>query len=208
MRCDGLDYHLGGIATTLSQRAVLAAQAAAGPDVQCMLEDDVAPSPNLPAVLAALEGEAAAYDLVFLHRGSPRRAFVPHHSLVTGHHLDWVRFSHMGAQGVVVTRRAARRMLEVEPVARPGFGRALARYWRHGPRTYCVRPPAVEHDEDVEEYVSLIGTSPRIEHGGLRPLGHRWYKAREGVAKRAAFARLVVCAHGTARGLRDVLWSV
>ena len=123
---------------------MLAAQVTHGPAVQCMLEDDVAPSPELPAVLAGLDRMTDAYDLVFLHRGSPRRAFVPHLSLVTGHRLGWVRFSHMGAQGVVVTRRAARVMLEAEPVARPGLDRALARYWRHGLRTYCVRPPAVE----------------------------------------------------------------
>ena len=61
MRRDGLDYWLAGIATSVSQRAVLTAQVADGPAVQCMLEDDVDLSPELPAVLAALEEMAARH---------------------------------------------------------------------------------------------------------------------------------------------------
>ena len=206
MRRDGLDYHLGGIATTLSQRAVLAAQAAEGPDVQCMLEDDVELPPEFPVVLAGLKEIAPLYDIVFLHRGSARRAFVQHLSLDSRHKLGWVRFSHMGAQGVVITRQAARRMLEAEPVARPGFDRALARYWHTGLRTYCVRPAVVHHEEDIGEYESLINASPAVMlQGPMRRPRRLWCKAREGAAKRAAFTRLAIRAHGMAKGLRYAL---
>ena len=84
MRRDGLDYWKAGIATTISQRAVLAAQVANGPAVQCMLEDDVGLSPELPAVLAAPRVRAAPER----HPGSMARlgAAFPHGSAGRRHH--------------------------------------------------------------------------------------------------------------------------
>ena len=51
---------------------------------------------DLPAVLAGLDGMVDAYDIAFLHRGSARRAFVPHLSVGSTRRLGWVRFSTWG----------------------------------------------------------------------------------------------------------------
>ena len=205
-RKDGLNFHHGSIAACLSQRAVLADMVERGPAVMAMLEDDIELEPEFPAVLEALESvDAPPFGIVFLHRG-PSRRFVPHVGLRTGHELGWRRFSHFGAQGVVITREAARRVLEREPLVRPGFDRTLARYWHHGALTYCLSPPVVRNTEEDGSYVSLIHASPRFTgHGPGRKLRRLWYDAREGARKRLAFARLVIAAHGVVRGGRETL---
>lgn len=119
-RKDGLNFHTGSIAACISQRAVLAGMVERGPDVMAMLEDDIELEPEFPAVLEALESvDAPPFGIVFLHRG-PHRRFVPHIRLSTGHELGWRRFSHFGAQGVVITRDAARRILDRSRWCAPG----------------------------------------------------------------------------------------
>ena len=93
----------------------------------------------------------------------PRRPFVPHAELGTGHRLGWVRWSHFGSQGYVITRDAARRFLEKNPLVRTGIDRALARYWHHGLTTYCLRPPVVSHRREKEGNPSLIREAPVTE---------------------------------------------
>ena len=69
----------------------------------------------------------------------------------------------MGAQGVVITQRAARRFLDTEPGVLPGLGRRLARYRHHGLRTYCLCPAVVTHVEDRGNDESPIGASPAVK---------------------------------------------
>ena len=154
-RRDGRPIRMGSIANWLSQRQALLDMVENGPEIMAVLEDDVEFAPEFPAVLDALDNCSEPFGIVFLHHG-PRRPFVPHARLETGHRLGWVRWSHFGSQGYVITRGAARRFLGKTPMVRTGIDRALARYWHHGLTTYCLRPAVVHQREEFAGSASLI----------------------------------------------------
>ena len=204
-RRDGRPIRMGSIANWLTQRQVFLDMVENGPEIVAVFEDDAEFSPELPAVLDALETTDEPFDIVFLHRG-PRRPFVPHTRLKTGHRLGWVRWSHFGSQGYVITRTAARRFLEKNPLVRTGIDRALARYWHHGLTTYCLRPPVVSHRRKEEGNASLIGAAPVTEWSDPAWRVRRtWFYAKEGVRKRIAFAGLAVRSQGLLKGTLQVV---
>ena len=206
-RGDGIRLSKGSLAASLSQRAVLTDLVENGPDVLAMLEDDVTFSPEFPEVLDALEELHPRLGIVFLHRGSTVRRFSAHMEIRTGHKLGWTRWSHFGAQGIVVTRVAAKKFLERNPQVRPGLDRILARYWHNKVETFALRPPVVHHVADQPgEYHSLIEEAPVIGSGGpLRKVRRIWYDTKEGARKRYAFSRLVIRSRGLVGGSREIL---
>ena len=202
----GWPMRAGALGNWLSHRAILADMIDNGPEAMAILEDDIEPAPELPAVLDALERSAGSYDIVFLNRGRAVRRFVPHRRLDTGHRLGWLRWSHFGTQGYVITRPAARRFLETFPRVRMNIDRSLAAFWRTGLATYCVRPPAVRHLLADDGNDSMIQATDAVGPADpLFRLRRRWFFLREGVAKRAALTRLAVRALGPAQGLGALL---
>ena len=208
-RRSGRPIRMGSVANWLSQRAVLLDFVENGPGVMAVFEDDAAFSPELPAVLDALRDAQTPFGIVFLNRGPRSRRFTPHARLRTGHRLGWVRFSHFGSQGYVITREAARRFLERNPLVSTGIDRALARYWHHGLAVYRLDPPVV-HDARAgggeTGYPSLVGAAPVVERADpLRKVRRYLFDAKEGAGKRFAFARLVFRSRGPVGGCRELL---
>ena len=204
----GWPMRAGAFGNWISHRTILADMIDNGPEAMAILEDDIEPAPELPAVLDALERASGSFGVVFLNRGRAVRRFIPHIRLDTGHRLGWLRWSHFGTQGYVITRPAARRYLEAFPRARLNIDRSLAAYWRTGLPTYCVRPPVVRHLLADDGNDSMIQATRAV--GPTDPLfrlRRRWFFLREGMAKRAALTRLVVDALGPVRGLRALLGS-
>lgn len=206
-RRHGRSIRMGSVANWLSQRNVLIDFVENGSGMLAMLEDDATFSPELPSVLDALQEAETSLDIVFLHRGPRSRRFVPHARLRTGHRLGWVRFSHFGSQGYVITRDAARRFLEVNPLIDMGIDRALARHWHHGLATYCLDPPVVHHlGQEGENYPSLIGAMPVVRQTGpLRRVRRCLFDVQEGARKRLTFARLVFGSRGPIGAFREIL---
>ena len=204
-RRDGRPIRMGSIANWLSQRQAFQEMVENGPEIMAVLEDDVEFSPEFPAVLEALENTDEPFGIVFLHHG-PKRPFVSHAQLDTGHLLGWVRWSHFGSQGYVITRQAARRFLEKNALVRTGVDRALARYWHHGLATYCLRPAVVHQRQEFEGDASLILQAPITEWSDpLWRARRSWFYAKEGIRKRVAFARLVLQSKGPLRGVVQIV---
>ena len=201
-RRDGRPIRMGSIANWLSQRQALLDMVENGPEIMTVLEDDVEFAPEFPAVVDALDNCSEPFGIVFLHHG-PRRPFVAHARLETGHRLGWVRWSHFGSQGYVITRDAARRFLETTPMVRTGIDRALARYWHHGLTTYCLRPAVVHQREEFAGSASLIRQAPVTEWSGPSSWARRrWFYVKEGVRKRVAFCRVLRRARGLEGAVR------
>ncbi len=66
---DGWPIKAGALGCWLSHRAIPADMIDNGPEVMAVLEDDIEPAPELPAVLEALERRPDSFGIVFLHRG-------------------------------------------------------------------------------------------------------------------------------------------
>ncbi len=198
---DGMPIRMGSIANWISQRQVFQDLVDNGPDVITVLEDDAVLTPELPSVLHSLESRSSAFEIVFLHFG-PDRPFMPFHNLPSGHRLGCVRWSHFGTQGYTITRKAASVFLQRYLLVRTGIDRALAAYWRHGLRTYCVRPPVVSHHAYADGNRSQIWSAPIIKPSDpFWRLRRGWFYGREGFLKRAALSRIVLKTHGLADGL-------
>ena len=101
----------GSLANTLSQRAAMRDLVRNGPDMMAVFEDDARFEPSLPTVLQELQQRPAVFDIIKLQRRNPGRPFVPTIPLDTGHRLGRVRFSDYGSDGYVITREAARLLL-------------------------------------------------------------------------------------------------
>jgi len=67
----------GSIANWLTQREVMRDLVANGPEMIAIFEDDARLMPELPELLAALEQQRFAFDVVVLQRRHPRRPFIP-----------------------------------------------------------------------------------------------------------------------------------
>lgn len=205
-RRDGVYVQMGSVANWISQCQVFQDMVENGPEVMTVLEDDAVPARELTAVLGLLESMTEQFDIVFLHSG-PDRPFIPTLDLSTGHRLGRLRWSHFGTQGYVITRRAAVTFLQHFPLARTGIDRALASYWRHGLRTFCLRPAVVHHAEHFQHENSLKWQADVVRwEDPLWRLRRGWFRTKEGVAKRIVFSRLMMEAHGPLGGLRRVFW--
>ena len=201
----GRPIRMGSIANWISQREAMLEMVENGPEIMTVLEDDAALSPELSAVLRALEETTQPFGIVFLNHG-PGRPFIPHAELPTGHRLGWTRWSHFGSQGYAITRRAARRFLQANPLIRDGIDRSLARYWHHGLKTYSLDPAVVHHRSRTEGLPSLILQEPAEDSADpLRRARRSWFLIGEGLRKRAALTGLVIRSKGPFRGLLEVV---
>ena len=205
-RRDGIHVHMGSVANWISQMEVLRRMVKDGPEVMAVLEDDAVPNTQLPSVLSSLEGMSDQFDIVFLHVG-PDRPFVSASELPTGHQLGWLRWSHFGSQGYVITRQAAEVFLSCYPLVRTGIDRALASYWRHNLRTFCIRPPVIGHAEHFQHEKSEKWQAPVVRwQDPLWRFRRGWFRTKEGMAKRIALSRLVMNAYGPIAGFRKMMW--
>lgn len=208
LRRDGFHVQMGSLANWISQCQVLQDMVENGPDVMLLLEDDALVANELPTVLSALETMIDDFDIVFLNFGSDK-PFIAVHDIATGHQMGWLKWSHFGSQGYVITRRGAEVFLDHYPLARTGIDRALASYWHHELRTFCLRPPVVFHSEHFQHDYSMKLKTPirRFEYPlWLWRLRRGWFRAKNGVAKRIVLSRLILDAQGLVAGVRRIIW--
>ena len=208
LRRDGFHVQMGSLGNWISQYQVLQHMVESGPDVMMLLEDDAELAKELPMVLSALETMTDHFDILFLNFGS-NKPFIAVHDISTGHQMGWLKWSHFGTQGYVITRRGAKVFLEHYPLARTGIDRALASYWKHDLRTFCLRPPVVFHSEHFqhENSMKLRASIRQFEDPPwLWRLRRGWFRVKNGMAKRLALSRLILDTHGLVGGVRRILW--
>ena len=164
---DRLGFHQipdGSLANTLSQRAAMRDLVRNGPDMMAVFEDDARFDSTLPAVLRALEQRPGLFDIVKLQRRDSRRPFIPTISLGTGHRLGRVRFSDFGSEGYVITREAARLLLERTPRMVREIDHVLSRFWENGLDVLYIAPPVVREDGANDSQIRETRSAERLAH--------------------------------------------
>ena len=150
---DAMDHP--ALACLLSHTAALRSLADSEDEMIAVFEDDAILHPDVAGVLAALEEQPEGFDVVKLQRSPDcRRAYFPVRPLGPGHTLGRLRFHDFGCYGYVITRGAARRILERFP--RPVFeiDWIVPRYWENGlERIYYLDPPVVFHNDALPSYI-------------------------------------------------------
>ena len=154
----------GSLANTLSQRAAMLDLVRNGPEMMAVFEDDARFDATLPAVLRALEQQPDTFDVVKLQRRNLRRLFVPTILLNTGHRLGRVRFADFGSEGYVITREAARCLLECTPRMIWEIDHVLSRFWESGLNVFYVDPPVVREDGTSDSQIHETRSMERLVH--------------------------------------------
>ena len=187
----------GSLANTLSQRAAMEHLVRNGPDMMAVFEDDARFDPTLPEVLEALERGSHVFDVVKLQRRNLRRPFIRTIPLGEEHWLGRVRFADFGSEGYVITRDAARRLLDRTPRMVREIDHVLSRFWESGLNVFYVDPPMVREDGGCESQIEQTRSAERAAHRRLRrrqPLT-LWRRltatVRNDFERRKAFRRLL-----------------
>ena len=167
------------IATVISHRRALAQLIARRDEMAVVLEDDVTISPEFGDVLSRVERSQVDFDVIFLHRGRSRNAFVPL-KRIGPYRLGMVRFSDWGNQGYIITRRAAQRYFEYYPKIMYRSDHSLHAFWENGLETFSLDPPVVHHENHAGPY-SYIGES--AADGRSRSIAARMRRLRTEITK-------------------------
>lgn len=158
----------GSLANTLSQRAAMRDLVKNGPEMMAVFEDDARFDDALPAVLRELERSQGMFDIVKLQRRNVRRPFFAKIELETGHYLGRVRFSDFGSEGYVVTREAARLLLERTPHMVREIDHVLSRFWDNGLNVLYIDPPVVFEDGKNDSQIHETRNMERQAHRNER----------------------------------------
>ena len=152
----------GAIACAISHHRALTDMIENGDDMVAVFEDDIAISPELGQVLASIEHTDHEFDIIFLHWNRMDKAFIPVCRLCNHCRLGIVKFSDWGAQGYVITRKAALGFLKYFPRVVHHADHALHACWEHGLQTFTLDPPVVSRD-NVLSKKSFLGESGKSE---------------------------------------------
>ena len=158
----------GSLANTLSQRAAMRDLVRNGPEMMAVFEDDARFEPSLPVVLGELEQHPTEFDIVKLQRRNPHRPFVPTIPLGAGHRMGRVRFADYGSDGYVITREAARLLLERTPRMVREIDQVLTRFWDSSLNVLYVDPPVVREDALAESQIQETRSSEHSVHRRAR----------------------------------------
>ena len=154
----------GSLACTLSERAAMHELVRNGPETMAVFEDDARFGAELPAVLQTLERQPHMFDVVKLQRRNLRRPFIPTISLPTGHRLGRVRFADYGSEGYVITREAARSLLQRIPRMVRDLDHELSYFWENGLNVLYLDPPVVREDEAYGSQIHDTRSVERLLH--------------------------------------------
>ena len=188
----GLRFSPGEIGCWLSHRMAQRMVAEGGDDMALILEDDVRVEDDLPAVLQRIErGEAGDFDVIRLHRFKRRRRYLPIRSIGAGRTIGLVRPADSGAQAYVISREAARVLIDRVPRMVHLADHTLYQHWTHGLVVCSVDPPLILHDDRGR---SSIGACPgsRDQPADLSHFVRRkWHQLERKYRRRADFYRML-----------------
>ena len=154
----------GSLANTLSQRAVMRDLVRNGPDMMAVFEDDARFDSDLRPVLEELHRCSDMFDIVKMQRRNLRRPFIPTAKLDTGHRLGRVRFADFGSDGYVITRVAARLLIERTPRMIREIDHVLSRFWESGLNVLYLDPPVVREDRAHTSQIHETRNAVRLAH--------------------------------------------
>lgn len=188
----GMRFSPGEIGCWLSHREAQRLAAEGPGDMALILEDDLRIRDDLPEVLDRLErGAAGRFEIVRLHRYKLKRRFVPVRAIGAGHTIGLVRPADSGTQAYVISRRAARTLVERVPRMVHLADQTLYQHWTHGLVVCSVDPPVVFHDDQGQ---SSIGACPGSRHRPASPshfLRRKWHQLERKYKRRVDFHRML-----------------
>ena len=181
------------IACHLSHRRAIAAAMHGQSDLTAIFEDDVTVARSLPRVLQILQRAHSAglnFDIVFLHRIKTYLQFVTLNEIDDDLKLGITKYSDRGALGYVISRSAAKKLLQQYPKLVHQLDHTLHAYWESGLDVFSLEDPVVFHGNEAGSHSFLAETAGRRSSRPVRTLPRRFRSlVREEVSKRKFFRR-------------------
>lgn len=180
----------------LSHRRAMESLMTSGSDMIAIIEDDALLSPDLPRVLAAIEGRRFPFDVIDLHRTLKRgEIFAPCRPLMPGYDLGRIGYTHMNATGYVVSRNGAMRFLAYAKRFVHAIDKEMRRYWASGLDIYGLSQPVVNHADEGFSYIDETRGQDRPKERVRYPNADAFYwrsqrffsKTSDSIRKRLAF---------------------
>ena len=188
----GLRFSPGEIGCWMSHRMAQEMVAEGPDDSALILEDDLRIQDDLPDVLERLErGATGSFDIVRLHRYKLKRRYFPICDIGAGRTIGFVRPTDSGAQAYVLSREAARSLIERVPRMIHLADHTLYQHWTHGLVVGSVDPPVAFHDDGGR---SSIGAWPRSRFKPTSPahfLRRKWHQLERKYKRRVDFYRML-----------------
>ncbi len=181
----------GMVACHLSHRRAIADVASGVPDLAAIFEDDVALAPNIGSVLQTLQQAYSAgtnFDLVFLHRNKTYLRYMVLETIDENVKLGITKYSDWGAHGYVISKPAARKLLNRYPRIIHRCDHTLHAYWESGLEVFSLQEPVVSHGNEAGDHSFLQEGSRQRVHWSVPKLPRRAASVlREEILKRRYF---------------------
>ena len=183
----------GMVACHLSHRKALKSVAEGGDELAAVFEDDVTLAPEIGGALDALArlySSGWEFDIVFLHRQSMDKTFAPLKRAEAGIRLGITKFSDWGAQGYVVSKKGANRLLKNCPKIVNRNDHTLHAYWESGLNVFSLETPVVFDGNEAGGHSFLQeAKDSRLSRNFLKLPYRAFSHLREGILKRVYFYR-------------------
>lgn len=165
-----------------------------------IIEDDAELAPDFPRVLQAIEASNIPFDIIDLHRTFKKKeSFVPCRPLLPGFTLGRIGYSHINAQGYVMSREGAQKFLSVMPPFNHMVDKEMHRTWANGIDLYALEQPVVFHADEGHSYLDETRGHDRPQERARYPDADRLYwkwqrflsRTSDSVMKRVTFPAYV-----------------
>ena len=183
----------GALGCLMSHRAIWQKMQEDRIDNALILEDDAVIAPEILDVLPRLEKLKGHFDVISLHdmKGLP---LIDIAEISGSHRLSTTRYNNIGAVSYVISKKAAKHLLDLSLPAIFEVDVLMNRWWDHGLQTLLVTPQVVNEDDSP----STIG------YGKAQPvwpddtiihkLNRRFNRAKDSIAKRRLFVKMMATA--------------
>lgn len=183
----------GALGCLMSHRAIWQKMQDDRIETALVLEDDAIIAPEILDVLPRLEKLKGRFDVINLHdrKGRP---LIDIAQISDSHRLTTTRYNAIGTVSYVISRKAAKHLLDLSFPVLFEVDVLMNRWWDHGLQTLVVAPQVVREDD----------TPSTIGYGKAKPswpgdtifheLKRRLNRAKDSMAKRRSFAAMVATA--------------
>lgn len=188
----GLRFSPGEMGCWLSHRMAQQTVAEGGEDLVLIMEDDLVIDDSLPEVLERLErGIAQDFDIIRLHRHKLGRRYVPIRDIGGGSTIGFVRPADSGAQAYVISRKAARTLIERVPRMVHLADHTLYQHWTHGLVVCSLDPHVVLHHDAGRSSIGNCPGSRPLSTSPFHFLRRKWHQLERKYKRRIDFHKMI-----------------
>lgn len=186
----------GSIANWLTQMSVLQMFAYGDDDLLAVFEDDARLEKETKQILETLSEDMHGFDIVKLSWRQRKAKFHKCVQLLPSFSIGIIKGYDRGSDGYVISRKAARHLVESFPKMKWRMDHLISRYWENGLVVGIVNPPVVIENVVLNSQISddNYGRSPKtgIAKKETKPpfLRRQYAKYSKSVRMRLAYRKI------------------